>query len=917
MKTTFAALFLLCATTTFGQTCGIAPVGVQFFGTNGQPLSGGFVVTDQAGTTTPATTYADGSCTSTLPNPVPLDSSGRPYAGSGGVTGIWLQASSQYKFILEDSSMSVIWTLDNISAAAGGGGSSTNYWTLSGSTISNNNAGGTGPVSVGGQLTVGTNIYVTSGLNLQDNQASANYAVITAPSCVGTLVGSTCTGANTTWRWPGFDMAGVLTSDGMGNLSFQPGGGGGGGSAVGPTGAVQLQGGGGAFTGSGNLTYVSQLLTATATSSSSAGIAVATGYIQADAGLLVTSGVASSWQNVNVPTGGVYAQSLYGINYTTTGTSSGAPSPTTGQPAFSGSAGLGSLYCDTGTSPCVEKLWNGSAWISLATGGATSPGGSNCDAQFNSAGSFGGSANFTWNCASTPQELVVTASSSASAGIAVGVGYIQSDSGFLVTSGVSPSWQNIQAPTGGVYARNLYATTYTTTGTSNTPPLPTNGQPAFSGTAGLGTLYCNTSVTPCVETLWNGVSWTALGSGGGGGTPGGPANSIQTNNAGSFGGASNFVAPISGGAVTQVTLANASFVTQGNTAGFDASQCGQTSFISNCIQAPFGGVTALNGIFGGPHGLGPDALSIVGTSGTGSSQRASMSFDTAGGSILWELGQDVNENGGNDFYFTAVGAPALSITGNHATGNLGILTTASATTGQALTVAGVANVAGISLSNGYIQSGGGLLSLSTNNNSVQSLGGFSAFNTSGAGVGSCAYAINTNCVIDTSRDATVVNLTITGGCTGCTSGSFLPLAGGTMTGSIVMSSGTTVNSLTTGATVAFQAGSGDFQAFGNGNINGANINALSSFEINGTTAINNLLTFFPSGIIDSGGATIGGTLGVTGVTTANAGLISHAAIGATAYNIVNGSGAFLNGGVTCSGTPTSSFASVSGIVTHC
>lgn len=890
MKTIFAALFVLASMAGVATAqCGLAPTGLYYADSNGQPLSGGFIQTFASGTTTLATTYSDSGCSNSLPNPVPLNASGQPYAGSGGVTGVWLNTTLFYRFVLQNSALVTQWTLDGITGTGSTGGSTANYWTLTGSTIANNNAAGVGIVQVGGNFISAGFGQFANGIVLQDTEAT--------PKTFTLMPANTMT-ASATWRWPATDAAGCLTSDGLGNLTFATscGGGGGGGSAVGPTGAVQLQGGGGAFTGSGNLTYVSQLLTATATSSSSAGIAVATGYIQADAGLLVTSGVASSWQNINVPTGGVYAQSLYGINYTTTGTSSGAPSPTTGQPAFSGSDGLGSLYCDTGTSPCVEKLWNGSAWISLATGGATSPGGSNCDAQFNSAGSFGGSANFTWNCASTPQELVVTASSSASAGIAVGVGYIQSDSGFLVTSGVSPSWQNIQAPTGGVYARNLYATTYTTTGTSNTPPLPTNGQPAFSGTAGLGTLYCNTSVTPCVETLWNGVSWTALGSGGGGGTPGGPANSIQTNNAGSFGGASNFVAPISGGAVTQVTLANASFVTQGNTAGFDASQCGQTSFISNCIQAPFGGVTALNGIFGGPHGLGPDALSIVGTSGTGSSQRASMSFDTAGGSILWELGQDVNENGGNDFYFTAVGAPALSITGNHATGNLGILTTASATTGQALTVAGVTNQAGISLSNGFMQADQGFVASTacTVFNCFQTAGGYRANDAGTSTV--AAFTVFNTAVIDQNRNATFVNLNVTGTCTGCASGSAVTF--------------TATNTLTG---LTFANSNGNFEVNGNGAVSAAstgsfnggvlvsntavnaiqttgNVNACSAggcvsgdaFSVGGTNVINNLRTFFPTGIIDSGGATF------AGLVTASAGITSGAGISSTGYNISGG-----------------------------
>lgn len=41
--------------------------------------------------------------------------------------------------------------------------------------------------------------------------------------------------------------------------------------------------------------------------------------------------------------------------------------------------------------------WSGSAWVEITAGSGGSPGGANTDVQFNSSGSFGGSANLTWN----------------------------------------------------------------------------------------------------------------------------------------------------------------------------------------------------------------------------------------------------------------------------------------------------------------------------------------------------------------------------------------------------------------------------------------------------------------------------------------------------------------------------------------
>ena len=88
----------------------LSPIGngFQFFTTLGAPLSGGFIYTYQAGTTTPQNTYTTSAGTIANTNPIVLGTDGRPPQE------IWLTASSNYKFILTDSSNAVIGTYDNL-----------------------------------------------------------------------------------------------------------------------------------------------------------------------------------------------------------------------------------------------------------------------------------------------------------------------------------------------------------------------------------------------------------------------------------------------------------------------------------------------------------------------------------------------------------------------------------------------------------------------------------------------------------------------------------------------------------------------------------------------------------------------------------------------------------------------------------
>ena len=563
----------------------------QYFDNNGQPLAGGWVVSCGAGLTctypvpgNPLATFTDASGTTPNANPIPLDASGR--------ASIWLNTTLAYKLVLVSSTGVIIKTVDNIQVAAGGGGPSTNYWTLIGTTISNNNGAGVGNVSVGASLFVGgmgvSFLSLNGSLQLQDAEIAPHFAIIRAPNCEGTITGGTCAGSNTTWRWPMNDMAGCMTSDGSGNLSFQAcSGGGGGGSPGGLTTDVQYNNAG-AFGGSGNFTWNngSQLLTVTATGSGAAGIAVATGFMQADNGFLGTMSTCLAFNCFQAPGGGMHAKSFTAINYVQTGHSAGVPALTA-----SDTFNAGAQYWDD--TARAQQVFNGSAWVSLG-GGSGSPGGADTDVQFNSSGGFGGSSNLTWN--NTTRLLTVTSSASSVPGILESTGFIQADAGFLATLATATQFNSIQAPGGGLYGKSLTALNYVQTGNSasNPPPL-TNGDTYHQGAQffdiGLGSqMLCTTgSCSTTVDTPGSG--WVALGTGGGG-SPAGPTTSMQFNNAGAFGGSANNT--------WNNTTRLQTITTAGVTAGLSVVNGfiqADTGFLTvgtatNAIQAPNGGTAS-------------------------------------------------------------------------------------------------------------------------------------------------------------------------------------------------------------------------------------------------------------------------------------------------------------------------------------
>lgn len=87
----------------------IGGAGWQFLDDNGDPLSGGKLYTYSAGTTTPATVYTNSSGAIPHTNPIILDAAGRIPGGE-----IWIDYSTQYKFVLYTSTNVLLGTYDNI-----------------------------------------------------------------------------------------------------------------------------------------------------------------------------------------------------------------------------------------------------------------------------------------------------------------------------------------------------------------------------------------------------------------------------------------------------------------------------------------------------------------------------------------------------------------------------------------------------------------------------------------------------------------------------------------------------------------------------------------------------------------------------------------------------------------------------------
>src|SRR5439155_432943 len=99
----------------------------QWLQNSGATSANGFLCTFKAGTSTLQSTFSDLAITSALPNPVHLNSAGRPQTGGGTETEIYLDSSITYKLVLYGPGTgntcngtnvgSQIWSQDNILTA--------------------------------------------------------------------------------------------------------------------------------------------------------------------------------------------------------------------------------------------------------------------------------------------------------------------------------------------------------------------------------------------------------------------------------------------------------------------------------------------------------------------------------------------------------------------------------------------------------------------------------------------------------------------------------------------------------------------------------------------------------------------------------------------------------------------------------
>ena len=220
------------------MTASLIPSPVmQFTDATGAPLVGGKVYTYAAGTTTPLTSYTSYAATSSNTNPVILDSRGE--------AAIWF-GNATYKVILKDSTDTLIWTSDNISAVVAmayvAPGTANNLLQSDGSawasvapsTITVGNATAAASVPLSGVTGTGTGVttFLTtpSSANLaaaltdETGTGSAVFATsptLTSPTLVAPVLGTPgsgdlqyCTGYPIFTSTPRVTLSGVSTSVG-------------------------------------------------------------------------------------------------------------------------------------------------------------------------------------------------------------------------------------------------------------------------------------------------------------------------------------------------------------------------------------------------------------------------------------------------------------------------------------------------------------------------------------------------------------------------------------------------------------------------------------------------------------------------------------------------------------------------------
>lgn len=642
--------------------------------------------------------------------------------------------------------------------------------------------------------------------------------------------------------------------------------GGGSGSPGGANTNVQFNASG-AFGGSANFAWdnTTRQLNVT-TVGATAGIKVNTGYMQADGGFLASGCTAANC--IQAIVGGLSGKWL-------TATDSvffleeAAPALSAG--------GQARIYADSSTHT-LQVSQDGGAYAALG-GGSGSPGGANTNVQFNSVGAFGGSTNFTWDN-STRQLNVTTAG--ATAGIKVNTGFLQADGGLSAASCALINC--IQAVSGGLTGKWLTATDSVFLVEEAAPALSAGGQVRIYADSG----------THSIRVSQNGGAYAPLG---GSGTPGGANTNIQFNSSGSFGGSANLVWDNSTQQLNVTTAGSTAGikVTTGYLeaiGGFSASTC----VAINCVQAPTGGLsgkflTASDSLF-----LLEEAAPAL--SGAG---QARIYADTATHTL------QVSQNGGAYAAFGAGGA-FVPLAG----GTMSGLLTIGVSSGSAAALQNSGGTATLTVTN----TSGGPTAVFSRDVTVNSATG------GAVGLGptvwlpatdnSVSLGDNTHrfnnifgdvflrstlsmggfTVLDSARNASFANLTISGTCSGCNTAPVF-------------------NATNSGSSITFQNSNTNFQVDGNGNVSAHgdfNMTGPSStYKANGVVFVDaSRNATFQSGVFLNGVNVAGGSFLVVGgsLFNGNVGIVS---------TLTMGSGATINGSATTNGKVVLAAGNVSGL----
>ena len=349
MRILFLA-FLLCFQA-LAQTAALMPAPkAQFFDDSGRPLAGGKLYTYIAGTSTPVATYTDSTGTVANTNPVVLDAGGRGQA--------WLITGRAYKFVLQTSAGTGIWTVDNVTSSpldtafVDQPETITSPWNFSGTaTFQNVVINGTTSGTGGGSSSLSAINVTQSGSDTSGRGGYIDFSPITYPN-------STCLDVN-------------------GNIVNQP---------LAATGSP-------AFGANDAILWVSQspLAGVTPPGCATAFTPNETYGLNLNTYLFVMGGVATNQPNYNAfdsMAGGMHALSFSANSYINAGHHAGVPTLTTGD-SFNG----GALYYDD-TAGCM-RFYSGPTtpydpthWSCFGSGGgggggSTAPGGIDYSIQIN------------------------------------------------------------------------------------------------------------------------------------------------------------------------------------------------------------------------------------------------------------------------------------------------------------------------------------------------------------------------------------------------------------------------------------------------------------------------------------------------------------------------------------------------------